>query len=377
METMSYDLIVAGGGPAGTAAAISVARAGLRVLLLERGRFPRHKVCGEFVSAESLKLLATMLDDEHTSLLQDAIPIPHARVFLDGRVLETEVNPPASSIARLDLDSAMWQFAVKIGIDARWQTSVQSISGKPLAPRVSRPRPHGMFQVVSSAGEFEAQAVVDASGRWSNLSPQNEKPREKWIGLKGHFTERDPRPSVDLYFFAGGYCGVQPVNLFGNAQGGQVNAAAMVRADVASSLPQVFALHPQLLTRSQSWQAVSEPVSTSPLIFRDPQATRGNILLAGDAAGFVDPFVGDGISLALRSGALAGEDLIPFLKGAIPLSEATRRYAQAYAQRLAPVFRASSAIRRLLMLPKAIRVPMLFALENSPAMTRYLVKKTR
>jgi len=56
-----YDLIVIGGGPAGSAAAIAAARAGAQVLLLERGRYPRHKVCGEFVSAESLDLLSTLL----------------------------------------------------------------------------------------------------------------------------------------------------------------------------------------------------------------------------------------------------------------------------------------------------------------------------
>ncbi len=87
---MLYDLIIIGGGPAGTSAAISAARAGARVLLLERGRFPRHKVCGEFVSAESLSLLNELLDHEHTVLLRDAVRIPRARLFLDGRTLARE-----------------------------------------------------------------------------------------------------------------------------------------------------------------------------------------------------------------------------------------------------------------------------------------------
>src|SRR5450631_2853275 len=99
---MLYDLIIIGGGPAGTSAAISAVRQGARVLLLERGRFPRHKVCGEFVSAESLSLLKDLLDLQHTALLQDAVRIPRARMFLDGRVLRAAVDPPAASIARLD-----------------------------------------------------------------------------------------------------------------------------------------------------------------------------------------------------------------------------------------------------------------------------------
>src|SRR5882672_4902132 len=100
-----YDLIVIGGGPAGSSAAITAARGGARVLLLERGKFPRQKVCGEFVSAESLDLLAGLLDAPHATLLSGALRIPRARVFLDGRKIETPVDPPAASIARLDLDA--------------------------------------------------------------------------------------------------------------------------------------------------------------------------------------------------------------------------------------------------------------------------------
>ena len=99
--------------------------------------------------------------------------------------------------------------------------------------------------------------------------------------------------------------------------------------------------------------------------------------MAGDAAGFIDPFVGDGISLALRSGSLAGQCLMPFLVGEIPLHDAAHQYRQTYERRLAPVFRASSRIRRMLVLPRVLRTPLLFLLENTPAITRYVVSKTR
>ena len=97
--------------------------------------------------------------------------------------------------------------------------------------------------------------------------------------------------------------------------GGRVNASAMVRADVASTLPEVFARHPALRERSRNWSPLSDPVSTSPLIFRQPQPERDGMLMVGDAAGFVDPFVGDGISLALRGGALAAHCLASFFAG--------------------------------------------------------------
>ena len=362
MEALNYDLIIVGGGPAGDAAAITAARSGARVLLLERGQLPRHKVCGEFVSAEALGLLTSLLSAKE---IDQAISIPKARIFLDGSVLETEVDPPGSSLARFDLDNALWQSAIMAGVDARQQATVQGASGT------------GPFLVSSSLGDFEGAAVINASGRWSNLRRETAVQEERWLGLKGHFAERDPSPSVDLYFFEGGYCGVQPVAMRGEATGARINAAAMVRAEVANSLTVVFACHPELRKRSQSWKPLSEPVTTFPLIFHAPRTTDGCVLLAGDAATFVDPFIGDGISLALRSGALAAECLISFFRGEISLPDAVANYSHSYHQRLAPIFRASSAIRRLLKLPKPVRLPILFALENSPAMTRYLVRKTR
>jgi flavin-dependent dehydrogenase len=370
---MSYDLTIIGGGPAGTSAAISAARQCATVLLLERGRFPRHKVCGEFVSAESLNLLANLLDSRHASLLRDAIRIPRARLFVDGRTLRTVVNPPAASMARVDLDAALWHSAEKAGVDARQQVTVQSIAGS------------GPFRILTSDGEFESRALVNATGRWSNLNlppAENGMRHEKWLGVKAHFAEPffepSSEPSVDLYFFEGGYCGVQPVTVTGeDSTPGRVNASAMVRADVASTLPEVFARHPALCDRSRNWTALSDPVSTSPLLFRNPQPERDGVLMVGDAAGFVDPFVGDGISLALRSGALAVQCLRPFFAGEASLPDAARGYVQAYRQALLPVFRASSKIRRMLVLPGSIRRPLLFVLESSPAITNYLVRKTR
>ncbi len=88
-----YDLIVIGGGPAGASAAITAARNGVRVLLLERGRFPRQKVCGEFVSAESWGMLDDLLDVRHRALLAGAVRIERTRVFLDERVLQARVDP--------------------------------------------------------------------------------------------------------------------------------------------------------------------------------------------------------------------------------------------------------------------------------------------
>ena len=360
-----YDLIVIGGGPAGSAAAITAARLGARVLLLERGRFPRHKVCGEFVSAESLGLLADLLGPQPSPLLQDAIRISHGRFFAGGQTLRFTIAPAAASITRLDLDAALWNSAEKQGVEAQQQIAVEKILGT------------GPFRVVTSKGTYEARALINASGRWSNLSAPPPKTQEKWIGLKAHFSESQPAQSVDLYFFEGGYCGMQPVRSLADKEESLVDVCTMVRADVASSFPEVFNLHPGLLERSKRWQPFSKPVSTSPLVFQTPTPIRDGILLAGDAAGFVDPFVGDGISMALRGGALAAECLTPFLRGNVAYAEALRQYAGAYEKSFSTVFRTSARIRWGLQLPGWVRKPVLFFLEKNPSLAQYLMEQTR
>lgn len=368
LKASMYDLMVIGGGPAGTSAAITAARRGRRVLLLERGRFPRHKVCGEFVSSESLELLGELLDSHPAELLARAVQVSRARIFLDGRVLQTSIEPAAASLPRFELDGALWQAAEQCGVETKQQITVQNVAGA------------GPFVAATSIGEFRARAVVNASGRWSNLAGStraNGHGATKWIGLKAHYSETSPAASVDLYFFEGGYCGVQPVSLSADSSPGRINACAMVRADVACTLQEVFRLHPALHERAGKWHPLTEPVSVAPLTFGKPQPVRDHILMAGDAAGFVDPFVGDGISLALRSGALAARCLELFFTGRVSLEEARRQYGQDYQQHFAPVFESSSQIRRMLLLPPAVRRPIVSILANAPAVTRYLVKKTR
>ncbi|MFB3815695.1 MAG: NAD(P)/FAD-dependent oxidoreductase [Terriglobales bacterium] len=357
-----FDLIIIGAGPAGTAAALTAATFGVspeRILLLEQGRFPRDKVCGEFVSGEALGLLASLLEDDAV-LVERALRIERARLFFGERHVEFALPTAAASIPRYNLDSALWHAAKRRGIHCRSQARVLQLL-----------RNGGTFAVHTPIEVFDTRSVIDAAGRWSKLQAQaNARPANggDWIGLKAHFHSR-ANPSTDLYFFDGGYCGVQPVSA------DKVNVCAMVRGDRAVRLEQVFALHPLLHRRSRAWTQATDTVATAPLRFLSPKAVRRDVLCAGDAAGFIDPFAGEGISLALRSGELAGAALARFCRGEITLTAAVGQYAGQYHGRLLPAFRNAARARALLDAQLGRRLALL--LMRVPAVARLLLKATR
>jgi len=173
-----------------------------------------------------------------------------------------------------------------------------------------------------------------------------------------------------LYFFENGYCGVQPV------AADVVNMCAMVRSDRATSLEQVFALHRNVGERAVGWHAVGQPISTAPLVYRKPQPIRDNMMFVGDAAAFIDPFAGDGISIALRSGRVASECLADFLLAKNSLVNAVAAYQGEYSRQFAPLITAAARVRSLFSLP-AVAKPAVFELLRLPGLLPFLVRKTR
>ena len=328
--TPQFDVIVVGAGPAGSAAAIAAADRGLRVLLLESSRFPRHKVCGEFVSAESAEVLRYLLGPASNGLL-DAPRIRAARLHAEGHSVEVGIEPAAYSIPRFVLDQVLWRAAQDHGVECH-NATVQHVG-----------RTGDGFLVTSAGSEYRGAAVINASGRWSRLSRRVSG--TAWIGLKAHF-RGETDDFVDLYFGCGAYCGVQAI------APGILNACALVQQGVAKDLAEVFAMDPHLTARSGKWTPVTEVFATAPVYLGPGEPVVNGMLQAGDAAGFVDPFVGDGISLALRSGVLAGRSV---------LVVSAERYSELYRRSFAAIFRNTGRVRSLLNVATSLRPALIHA----------------
>jgi flavin-dependent dehydrogenase len=356
-----FDVAVVGAGPAGASAAVTAARLGAKVLLFEAGEFPRHKVCGEFVSAESLDVLHDLLRQvpDAARILAASPVVDKVRLLLDHAFTAAPVSPPGLSIARYDLDNLLWQAAKQARVCTRSSCDVRSLEGT------------GPFELETSTGSVKASAVIVAAGRWSRFKPRISVPRgPKWLGMKAHFREPTSSQSTDLYFFDHGYCGVQPVSP------GVVNACAMVRSDRATTLEEVFALAPALADRSRSWEPLMDPITTAPLIYRKPEPVRDNLVFVGDAAAFIDPFVGDGISIALRTGQMSANELQPAIKDCSALPAALASYKKKYEEHFVPLINAASRIRALLSWPRPAQFAVMEFL-RVPGVMPYLIRRTR
>jgi flavin-dependent dehydrogenase len=273
-----YDVFVAGGGPAGSALAITAARAGLGVLLAERQELPLRKVCGEFLSACGLELWQELTGKSPPPSMPR---LSTARFF--SRRWSTPViaiDPPAAGLTRSFLDGSLIEGARMSGVEVEMGT--QFLWHSPAAESFQ-------VKVRGPAGEkvILARHVVLATGR-----PVLKSRRKAWwFGRKATCDPVRTRADLEMFFLSGGgYVGLSPVET------GQMSLCALTRDPGDAWLT-----HP---SREGSKVEVGRSVARFVLGLQDGAADEA--LRIGDALSVWPPIVGDGITVALASGLLLG-----------------------------------------------------------------------
>jgi flavin-dependent dehydrogenase len=264
---------VIGGGPAGSAAALAALSEGSAVTIFEQSSFPRHKVCGEFLSPE----IAPLLDSLGLwPAFEAARPARIVRAVLHtgGREKRFRLPEPAYGLSRSALDGLLLGEALARGARLRNERA------KPFARADT--------------------ALVLAHGRQAPA-----RAGARFFGFKAHFrppASESLAEAVELFFFEGGYAGLSTV------EDGIWNVCGLApEAALRSSGFRPEALLPEgLLARLAPCAQAFEWLTTGPLVFRNEFREHADFYLCGDALGFVDPFTGSGILSALLSGRLAG-----------------------------------------------------------------------
>ncbi len=376
---MNLDVVIIGSGPAGSSAAFLLAQLGWKVGLLEKQRFPREKLCGEFISPEGVSDLSS-LGLWPALAMHEPPPVNRTRVtFPSGHNLKIDFESPGRGLSRSILDRVLFEQARRQGADCFERCSARSIEGD---------LTNGFLVTAAHAEDgpitFTAKTVIAATGRWANLPwrvprAQGASAATVFLGIKAHFRgDADLQNAVELHFFPGGYCGLNKV------EGDEINLCALVEQrramqfanDWGGLLGSAAAHNPGLHDRLKTLHRVSSFLVTSPIILGEQKQVTGETLRVGDAAGFLDPFSGDGISTAIRSAVMAARCLDSFLRGKASPVTALRRYQKAFDSEFHRRFVFARMIRRLL--PWSPLVPLIASLQSkSPRLGQWLVRQTR
>ncbi len=293
-----FDVAIVGGGPAGSSCAAFCALAGLRTLLLEREKFPREKVCGDCLNPSCWPVL------DRLGLAQCVRDLQHAKLLwvefiaIDGQKLIVDLpggDDCEISVKRSLFDDLLLRRAGALGADVREQTTVSGLSK------------NGDWKIETVSDEtFQTRVLIGADGRNStvarlcNLLPRTVRER---VALQAHVPlPRDFGRRVVLQFLPEGYSGQAPVNET------ELNLCLVGRPPTMSQLRH-WAEHQFQLTADQPWRTIT-PLTRSPV----PSAHR-NLFFIGDAARVVEPFTGEGIYYALRSGELVATAIVKIFRG--------------------------------------------------------------
>lgn len=348
----TVDLLVVGGGPAGSAAAIRAAAAGLSTLLCDKAAFPRDKTCGDGLTAGALRLLERLgLDPAAVASFT-----PVGEVVLrspSGRVVELALPRDgvfAAVAPRAALDTALLGLAGRWGARLRKGASLEALE---VGPERVEAR-------LSDATVVRARYLVAADGVYSTvrklIAPLATTYLGEWHAFRQYFSGvADGRLWVifepDLL---PGYAWVFPLG------GGRANVGFGVPRRPGVSVQPMAGLWRDLLLRPSMQQVLGEtaepeaPHRAWPIpadLGRAPLAT-GRVLFAGDAAGATDPMTGEGIAQALQTGILAAEAVAA--EGDSP-SAVARRYTAAVGRHLAPDLRFARVLGRVLCSPLGAR----------------------
>lgn len=337
-------MLVVGGGPAGSATALQLARTGRQVVVLDRAAFPREKVCSEYLSPESVRhldllgVLPTLDRHRATAPLHGTNVTAAYGAALAGRFASADsapFRPTGISLPRRVLDATLLNAARDAGAQVMERTTVVDLVRSKRG--ISGVRVRDEHGAVTS---LAARVVVGADGLGSTVARRTGLRRHGWlkrIAFVAHVAEVPGLVgAADMHVGRKGYVGLNPMG------DGVTNVALVVSAadaaaakgDATGFFFNMLEQFPGVRGRVHREQLVREVLVTGPFDAMSRRSVADGVLLVGDAADFFDPFTGEGICAALAGAELAAQVLDQALHLPGPLStERLTRYRRLRRQR--------------------------------------------
>ena len=310
MTDQNFDVIVIGGGLAGLTSAIHLAKTKFRVLLVEKNDYPKHKVCGEYVSNEVLPYLEYLGFN----------PFEFGAKQISNFELTTHNNKSIKAnlplggfgMSRYEMDYRLYQLALKNGVQVI-KDSVIDVKFKA-----------DTFYIETKLNQqFQSKIVIGAYGKRSNLDVKFQRKfitkTSPYLGVKMHVSGDFPEDKVALHNFKGGYCGVSKV------ENNHINLCYITDFEAFKKYKDITTFQNEVLFKNSALKEIfsttesqfEQPLTISQISFETKNPIENHIIMCGDTAGMIHPLCGNGMGMAIRSAQLASQLIIDYLQGKI------------------------------------------------------------
>lgn len=300
-----YEIIIIGGGLAGLVSSIQLAKAGRKVLIIEKKTYPFHKVCGEYISNETRPFLASL------GVNFDKIGVKEITRFQftspSGRVLETDLDLGGFGISRYKLDEHLFHLAKENGVDFLLEKSVETVDYQ-----------NDKMIIKTQNQTFESRFVIGSFGKRTKLDATLKRDfftkRSPYIGVKYHIKTDFPQDLIALHNFKDGYCGISAI---------EDDKHCLCYLTTRENLRQhgtVAEMEKQILWKNPHLKKIfteskflyDKPEVINEISFAPKTAVENHILMAGDSAGLITPLCGNGMAMAIHGAKLLTKSILQY-----------------------------------------------------------------
>lgn len=311
---VSKRIAIVGGGLAGLTAAVHLSKIGLKVVLFEKNEYPKHKVCGEYISNEIVPYLNWL-----SLNISELNPVQISKLDFstaDGRMIHCDLPLGGFGVSRYALDAFLYKKAIQNGCKII-RDSVDHIVYEDDIHTIS----------TLKNGVFTSEIVIGAFGKRSNIDQKLKRKyiqkKSHWLAVKAHYSGEFPNDTVGLHNFGGGYCGVSKV------ENNAINVCYLASYDSFKKYKntddyqnEIVSKNPHLKLIFDSGKMLFEaPLTISQVSFYRKTLLENHILMIGDAAGLIHPLCGNGMAMAIHSAKIVSELIADFYGNKIKTRE--------------------------------------------------------
>jgi len=312
--TTTFDVIIVGGGLAGLTSAIHLSTRKKRVLLIEKNEYPKHKVCGEYISNEVLPYLNSL---GINPINEGAKQITKVHISTTkSNLIKGELPLGGFGMSRYFLDNLLVKKAQLNGVQILKDT-VDSIHFK-----------KDSFTITTkSSGVFQSKITIGAFGKRSSLDQKMKRKfiqkKSPYLAVKIHVKGVFPENLVALHNFKGGYCGVSKV------EDNAINVCYITEYRSFKKHKNITDFQEQVVFKNKHLRKIfketspvfEKPLTISQVSFQTKNPVEDHIIMCGDTAGMIHPLCGNGMGMAISSAQLASIRILQFLNGEIKTRE--------------------------------------------------------